>query len=63
MHLFRSTERLKNAARLRIAILDEYKFAFEKALLSEKYLSIVFTKSTVGAGSPDIEKEARLFLL
>jgi len=46
-----------------MTILDEYKFAFEKALLSEKYLSIVFTKSTVCAGSPDIEKEARLFLL
>ena len=40
-----------------------YELAFDKALLSEKYLIIVFTKSTVCAGSPDIEKEARVFLL
>lgn len=45
-----------------MAILDEYKFAFEKALLSEKYLSIVFTKSTVCAGSPDIEKGSAFIL-
>jgi hypothetical protein len=40
-----------------------YELAFEKALLSEKYLSVVFTKSTVCAGSPDMEKEARVFSL
>jgi hypothetical protein len=38
-----------------------YKLTFEKVLLSEKYLSVVFDKSTVCAGSPDIEKEARVF--
>lgn len=40
-----------------------YNLTFEKALLSEKYLSVVFDKSTVCAGSPDIEKEARVFSL
>jgi hypothetical protein len=30
----------------------EYKFTFENVLLSEKYLSVVFAKSTVCAGSP-----------
>jgi hypothetical protein len=40
-----------------------YKLALEKVLLSEKYLSVVFSKSTVCAGSPDIEKEARVFSL
>jgi hypothetical protein len=38
-----------------------YKLTLEKVLLSEKYLSVVFAKSTVCAGSPDIEKEARVF--
>jgi hypothetical protein len=38
-----------------------YQLAFEKILPSEKYLSVVFSKSTVCAGSPDIEKEARVF--
>jgi len=41
----------------------EYNLTFEKVLLSEKYLSVVFDKSTVCAGSPDIEKEARVFSL
>lgn len=41
----------------------EYKSALEKVLLSERYMSVVFTKSTVCAGSPDIEKEARVFSL
>ena len=36
---------------------------FEKAVLSDKYLSVVFTKSTVCAGSPDEEKDARVFSL
>jgi hypothetical protein len=40
-----------------------YKSTVEKVLLSEKYLSVVFAKSTVCAGSPDIEKEARVFSL
>lgn len=40
-----------------------YELTFEKVLLSKKYLSVVFTKSTVCAGSPDIEKEARVFSL
>jgi hypothetical protein len=38
-----------------------YELTLEKVLLSEKYLSVVFAKSTVCAGSPDIEKEARVF--
>jgi len=38
-----------------------YKVSLEKVLLSEKYLSVVFSKSTVCAGSPDLEKEARVF--
>jgi len=38
-----------------------YELALEKVLLSEKYLSVVFSKSTVCAGSPDLEKEARVF--
>lgn len=38
-----------------------YKLTLEKVLLSEKYLSVVFAKSTVCAGSPDLEKEARVF--
>jgi hypothetical protein len=33
----------------------------EKVLLSEKYLSVVFAKSTVCAGSPDLKKEAHVF--
>jgi hypothetical protein len=41
----------------------EYKSALEKVLLSERYMSVVFAKSTVCAGSPDIEKEARVFSL
>jgi hypothetical protein len=40
-----------------------YKLTLEKILLSKKYLSVVFAKSTVCAGSPDIEKEARVFSL
>jgi len=40
-----------------------YNLTFEKVLLSENYLSVVFDKSTVCAGSPDIEKEARVFSL
>lgn len=40
-----------------------YKLTLEKILLSEKYLSVVFAKSTVCAGSPDIEKVARVFSL
>jgi len=38
-----------------------YELTLEKVLLSEKYLSVVFAKSTVCAGSPDLEKEARVF--
>jgi hypothetical protein len=38
-----------------------YKLTLEKVLRSEKYLSVVFAKSTVCAGSPDLEKEARVF--
>lgn len=40
-----------------------YELTLEKVLLSKKYLSVVFSKSTVCAGSPDIEKEARIFSL
>jgi hypothetical protein len=40
-----------------------YELRLEKILLSEKYLSVVFSKSTVCAGSPDLEKEARVFSL
>ncbi|MFS2215047.1 hypothetical protein ACEN9H_03860 [Massilia cellulosiltytica] len=40
-----------------------YELTLEKVLLSKKYLSVVFAKSTVCAGSPDIEKEARVFSL
>lgn len=40
-----------------------YKLTLEKVLVSEKYLSVVFTKSTVCAGSPDLEKEARVFAI
>ncbi|MFS2023692.1 hypothetical protein [Massilia sp. CT11-137] len=40
-----------------------YELTLEKVLLSRKYLSVVFAKSTVCAGSPDIEKEARVFSL
>jgi len=40
-----------------------YRLAVEKVLLSKNYLSVVFSKSTVCAGSPDIEKEARVFSL
>jgi hypothetical protein len=40
-----------------------YELTLEKVLVSEKYLSVVFAKSTVCAGSPDIEKEARVFSL
>lgn len=40
-----------------------YELTLEKVLLSDKYLSVVFSKSTVCAGSPDIEKEARVFSL
>ena len=41
----------------------EYKLTLEKVRHSEKYLSVVFSKWTVCAGSPDIEKEARVFSL
>jgi hypothetical protein len=40
-----------------------YELTLEKVLLSDKYLSVVFSKSTLCAGSPDIEKEARVFSL
>jgi hypothetical protein len=40
-----------------------YELTLDNVLLSEKYLSVVFSKSTVCAGSPDIEKEARVFSL
>lgn len=40
-----------------------YESKFEKALLSEKFVSFVFSKSTVCAGSPNIEKESRVFAL
>lgn len=40
-----------------------YELTLDKVVLSEKYLSVVFYKSTVCAGSPDIEKEARVFSL
>jgi hypothetical protein len=40
-----------------------YESKFEKALLSEKFVSFVFLKSTVCAGSPDIGKESRVFAL
>lgn len=40
-----------------------YSRKFEKALLSDKYLSVVFSKSTVCAGAPDEEKDARVFAL
>ncbi|NIA00660.1 hypothetical protein [Massilia sp. CCM 8734] len=40
-----------------------YKLAFDKVLVSDAYLSVVFAKSTVCAGSPDEEKEARVFAL
>ena len=38
-----------------------YTATFEKAVLSGAYLSVVFAKSTVCAGSPDFEKEVRVF--
>lgn len=38
-----------------------YTISFDKAVLSDNYLSVVFAKSTVCAGSPDEEKEARVF--
>jgi hypothetical protein len=38
-----------------------YESKFEKVLLSRRYMSVVFSKSTVCAGSPDIEKESRVF--
>lgn len=56
----------KEAKQCRAAAQDHpwgYKLSLEKVLLSEKYLSVVFFKSTVCAGSPDIEKEARVFSL
>ncbi|MCS0581409.1 hypothetical protein NX784_07380 [Massilia pinisoli] len=40
-----------------------YELKLEKILPSEKYLSVVFSKSTVCGGSPDLEKEARVFSL
>jgi len=41
----------------------EYASAVEKVLLSEKYLSVVFSKWAACAGSPIIQKEARVFSL
>jgi hypothetical protein len=38
-----------------------YELTLKKVLLSKNYISVVFAKSTVCAGSPDIEKEARVF--
>lgn len=38
-----------------------YQVRFDKALLSDNYLSIVFAKTTVCAGSPNEQKEARVF--
>ena len=40
-----------------------YKLTLEKVLVSEKYLSVIFDKSTVCAGSPDLEKEPLVFSL
>lgn len=40
-----------------------YTLSFDKAVLSDDYLSVVFAKSTVCAGSPDEAKEARVFAL
>lgn len=40
-----------------------YELNLEKVLLSKNYLSVVFAKSTICAGSPAIEKEARVFSL
>lgn len=40
-----------------------FTLAFDKAVVSDAYLSVVFAKSTVCAGSPDEEKEARVFAL
>lgn len=39
----------------------EYRINVDKILQSEKYISVVFSKFAVCAGSPDIEKEARVF--
>ncbi|NHZ90032.1 hypothetical protein F2P45_13555 [Massilia sp. CCM 8733] len=41
----------------------EYKSTVDKAVLSDDYLSVIFAKSTVCAGSPDEQKEARVFAL
>ena len=38
-----------------------YESKFEKALASGGYVSLVFAKSTVCAGSPDIERESKVF--
>lgn len=38
-----------------------YDITIDKVRLSANYVSVVFAKSTVCAGSPDIEKEARVF--
>jgi hypothetical protein len=40
-----------------------YKLTLEKVLVSENYLSVIFDKSTVCAGSPDLEKEPLVFSL
>jgi hypothetical protein len=40
-----------------------YKLTLEKVLVSEKYISVIFDKSTVCAGSPDLEKEPIVFSL
>ncbi len=40
-----------------------YASTFDKAVLSDSYLSVVFARSTVCAGSPDEQKEARVFAL
>jgi hypothetical protein len=39
-----------------------YDVKFEKILVSEEYISTIFEKSTVCAGSPNIEKVALVFL-
>ncbi len=40
-----------------------YASTFDKAVLSDNYLSVIFARSTVCAGSPDDQKEARVFAL
>jgi hypothetical protein len=40
-----------------------YTLTFDKTVLSDTYLSVVFARSTVCAGSPDEDKQARVFAL